>query len=475
MNGEDLWNGLTDIRDDQIERAAPPPPKKGPRRKRWAAPVAAALAVVLLLTALLLPRMSGGKTGGGGFTVAAAELPKREKYSEANYDRWFEERRALRQTYESYDGALDSFAESAVPLLLSGDADENRVCSPLNIYLALSMLSEMTDGESRAQLLSLLGAASLEDVRANAKALWNANYQDDGTVTSLLANSVWMSDTLEYVQKTMDTLAQDYRADSFRGEMGSGAYNEALQSWVNEHTGNRLTEQASGLSFDPETVLALVSTIYYRARWKYEFNENRTEPGTFHAPSGDGTIDFMHQTADGHYYWGERFSAVPKGLQNSGEMWLILPDEGVSPDKLLESGEAVDFLLQSDSWENSQYAEIELSVPKFDVVRDTDLISSLSALGVTDVFDGASADFSPMLPHGLLEEVRPYVSAVRHAARVTVDEEGCEAAAYTEIAMTGAGAPPVGEKIEFTLDRPFLFAITGDDGSLLFVGVVNHP
>ena len=36
-----------------------------------------------------------------------------------------------------------------------------------------------------------------------------------------------------------------------------------LRDWINKHTGNLLTEQASGLELAPATVLALVSTIYY--------------------------------------------------------------------------------------------------------------------------------------------------------------------------------------------------------------------
>ena len=38
----------------------------------------------------------------------------------------------------------------------------------------------------------------------------------------------------------------------------------------------------------------------------------------------------------------------------------------------------------------------------------------------------------------------------------------------------GAAAPPKDE-MDFVLDRPFLFAITGTDGLPLFVGVVNQP
>ena len=31
------------------------------------------------------------------------------------------------------------------------------------------------------------------------------------------------------------------------------------------------------------------------------------------------------------------------------------------------------------------------------------------------------------------------------------------------------------DEVDFTLDRPFLFAVTGADGMTLFMGVVNQP
>lgn len=47
------------------------------------------------------------------------------------------------------------------------------------------------------------------------------------------------------------------------------------------------------------------------------------------------------------------------------------------------------------------------------------------------------------------------------------------AVAYT--VMEYESAEPEGEEIAFTLDRPFLFAITSEDGLPLFVGVVETP
>ena len=67
-----------------------------------------------------------------------------------------------------------------------------------------------------------------------------------------------------------------------------------------------------------------------------------------------------------------------------------------------------------------------------------------------------------------------FVSQAKHGVRVAIDEEGVTAAAYTMMAMDGAGAPPE-EEIDFTLDRPFLFALSDDQGLPLFAGVVNQP
>ena len=67
-----------------------------------------------------------------------------------------------------------------------------------------------------------------------------------------------------------------------------------------------------------------------------------------------------------------------------------------------------------------------------------------------------------------------FLSRAEHAARVAIDEEGVTAAAYTVMMEAGAAMPP-DEKIDFTLDRPFVFAITSQDGLPLFIGVVNTP
>jgi serine protease inhibitor len=55
-----------------------------------------------------------------------------------------------------------------------------------------------------------------------------------------------------------------------------------------------------------------------------------------------------------------------------------------------------------------------------------------------------------------------------------VDEEGVTAAAFTVLIADAECAPPEKE-VDFILDRPFVFVITGTDNVPLFLGKVCTP
>lgn len=394
-----------------------------------------------------------------------------DKYYE-DWELWREDARQWREGQVDSD-VLADFLTTAIPELLTGTMG-NEVCSPVNIYMALAMLAEITDGTSRAQILELLGEESIESLRETASSVWKTSYRDDGAVASILASSLWLNEGIEFVPETLDTLAQTYYASSYKGEMGSEGMNRALRGWINEQTGGLLENQAADLELSPETILALATTVYFRAKWSEEFSPNRTTQGEFDILSPDGgTIpcEFMNSSRSDTYYWSDNFSAVSKRLENGGRMWLIRPDheDGISVSALLDDPATMEFLLADGNWDNSKFLVVNLSLPKFDVAGEKDLAHSLRNLGVTDVFDQSAADFTPVTTtQGV------YVSEVDHAARVAIDEEGVTAAAYTVIPAPGAAMPPE-EEVDFVLDKPFLFAITGQTGLPLFMGVVQTP
>ena len=382
------------------------------------------------------------------------------------YRDWWQDAREKAKVSMEYRDDMDAFYGAVIPAVLKASED-SAVCSPLNLYMALSLLAETAGGNSREQILKLLGASDTDALSACADALWTANSQDMPLLKSLPANSLWLSDDFSFHEETLEHLADAYHASSYRGEMGTEAMDEALRSWVNEQTKDLLKEYADQLTTDPRMILGLVSTLYYKAAWDLPFLAENTRTETFHGAKGDTECEMMHWSDSGAYYWGEGFGAVSRSIANGGSMFFILPDEGTELDEVLESAEVMSLINDQNHYENNKYLTLNLSIPKFEVKANTELTPLLRSLGITDVFDPEAADFSP-----LTEEEGVFLSTAEHAACVSIDEEGVTGAAYTDMFLMGAGMPPE-EQVDFVLDRPFFFVVTGRDRSVLFAGTVK--
>lgn len=479
MKKERIEKALDYISDEKLAEALEEKKKK--HTFRWVSAVAAVLAVAITVTALVWPvstpapgiRPPAMQAAG---LVAAPEYPQMAKYpldpnspgGYEEYEKWWDSQRAQYGQPLGYGDNLYDFYQKSIPVFLQG-GEKNAVYSPVNVYMALAMLAETADGNTRQQILDLLNASSIESLRTQAGHMWNAHYCDDDATTLLLANSLWLDDTLNYKQATADILAKDYYASVFHGDLGSDAMNKALQDWLNENTGGLLKEQVAGQTMGPQTLLALASTIYYKVKWNSEFWEELNTEDVFHAPSGDKTVTYMNTCLTyGPYYYGEDYGAVSLRLEDGSRMWLILPDEGCTPADILKSGHAVKDLLVEGEPANNTSVMVNLSLPKFDVTAKNDIIPALKTIGITDAFSSYTADFSSVSDDPL------FVSGAEHAARVKIDEKGLEAAAYTVLMEAGAAMPPT-EEVDFILDRPFIFLIESASDMPLFTGVVNEP
>ena len=414
------------------------------------------MALIVLAAALINPLALQAKA------VSTADYPKYEWQS--------------RPEIREEQARLASFFGSGISQILSGGSRENQAYSPINLYMALSLTAELTAGDSRQQILDLLSADSMESLRTQANGIWNACYRDDGDQT-LLANSLWLNENLNYRQPVMDTLAQVYYTSVYQGELGSSKTNRAIQTWLNRQTGGLLKKEVQNAGIQPGTfpVLALYSTVYYQAKWleSVEFSAGANTDGIFHAPGGEITCTFMNKKEmQTYYYWGTDYGAVSLGLKDGSRMWLILPDADKTVDDVLSSGEFLTRVLSgSDSEEETQkYVKVNLSVPKFDISVRSDLMADMQAMGVTDIFDPDTADFSSSVDG----DDPVWLTAMNQATRVAIDEKGVTAASYIELPGAGA-APPPEEIIDFVLDRPFLFVITNGYNLPLFAGTVAQP
>ena len=392
---------------------------------------------------------------------------------DARSTKYYDALRALRSEGTAQSAAFLGFTKAASGALLSGE--NNVVVSPANLYLALAMLSETTDGESRGQILSLLGLDDTATAQSAANYIWRNLYGETATGKTQLASSLWLSESVPYNEETLETLARQYLASTFSAPMGEKKTDSAITEWINENTGGLLSDAAGSIETKPETVMLLLTTLYFKDQWRDEFWENATKKDAFTAANGaQQTVDFMHLTQDrASYYRGENYTAAELHFQGGETMRFLLPDEGTSLESLLADGSAAGGLLGYDKRENLPSGKLVWSVPKFDVSSDLELTDALHALGVSDVFDFERADFSPLVDFDRFDKAVA-VTKVQHAARVKIDEKGCEAAAFTAVRADAQSAAPEDlPVVEMNLNRPFAFMITGVDGLPLFLGAVN--
>ena len=478
MKRKKLEEAMNEISDKHIAEAASPKKKKV---MRWLGAVAALLAVVIAANLLGQPMLLRVKA------VAVASDSRATPRPDYQYYDLFKTHEEYRAAYNAYTAERDArdartdlvlqtgadFFKDSSRLILQSDDGSNQVWSPINGYIALAMLAEITGGSTRQQILDLLNTADTDALRAQVSAVWENVYTDNSLEISTLANSLWLEKGLTYDQQTMDDLAYHYYASVYQGDLGSSSMDKALQSWINQNTGSQLKQYADTIQLHPLTVLALASTVYLKSQWDDEFSKSRNTDGFFHSPSGSEACTFMNKRElQTTYYWGDSYGAIHLGLKNGCNMWFFLPDPDKTVDHVLSEGQYLDTITAPYSEnENHKYMKVNLSVPKFDVSSKADLKENLEAMGVTEVFDASAADFSTVF--GNDPEFPVWVTSVEQAARVAIDEEGVVAASYIVIPGAGAAQPP-DEVIDFILDRPFVFVISKDQLPL-FTGVVNYP
>ncbi len=377
---------------------------------------------------------------------------------------------------EDFLAGLETFASNLACFGLAGgtDGDEaspNACLSPASLYLALALLAQGAEGDTRTQLLDALGAADAEELAVQCsnlmRVLWARTTPDDDPAPSTLqvANSVWMLKDVPFEQGFLDQAAERFYAECYEVAAVDEAAGEAMGAWVADHTGATL-QPTFRLSDD--WIAGLVNTVWFKDGWADPFNENDTASDTFHAASEDVSCDFMTLTRVCTVASSAGFRVASLPLTTGARVTFVLPEEGLDPRSLFGRASGVG-LLWSTEGTSSELAKVTFSVPKVSFDTTAQLVEACRQMGVFDAFDGDAADLGALTP------VPAYVSTVQHGTHFAMDEKGVEASAYTYLGIAGASAYEELEQVEFRLDRPFAFRLSDPNGVALFVGVVGDP
>ncbi len=353
----------------------------------------------------------------------------------------------------------------------------NLFYSPYSISVALAMTYAGARGDTASQMAQTMhfdlpqdrlhpafNAYSL-DLEARADAV------TEGTPFELsLANSLWGQQGFDFLPEFLDLLAEHYGAGMRLVDFATDpeSARQAINQWASDETRERIQGLIPPGAIDALTRLVLANAIYFKAAWMHPFEAEATGPAPFHRLDGTTVeVPMMRQEESYAYALGDGYQALVLPYESGNvSMVILLPDEG----RFQAVEEALGPSMVEDIMAGLTHGPVLLSLPKFRFESSFSLGEALTALGMTDAFEPEQADFS-----GMDGRRDVYIGAVLHKAFVSVDEKGTEAAAATAVIMRITSAP-IGEPIEFRVDRPFIFLIRDDQtGTILFAGRVLDP
>ena len=349
---------------------------------------------------------------------------------------------------------------------LSETEGGNLFYSPLSISTALTMAYFGACGETQQQMADVLGynSASMADVAAYQKYI-SALLSDTGDTQFNSANSVWVAESFVPNSSYIDTMKDVFDTKVSRVDFTGDTAIDELNGWISDATQGMIDEMfdKEDEPFDALTVMVLLNAIYFNGNWSEPFDPDKTYDTDFNGATATESVRMMSSREEVRGYQGEDYVSVrlPYGADERFAMIAVLPDD-------MEA-----FIAGLDAQSFKDLTKILLPVenpvvnlPVFEMEQKVKLNDVLNALGMDKAFSESEADFTTMAGEDIL-----WIDEVLHAAKITVDEEGTEAAAATSVEILARSMPM--ESFEFIADRPFLFFIMDTQNDLvLFTGKV---
>lgn len=371
------------------------------------------------------------------------------------------------QEKETDEAFIRGTAEFSINLFKkSVDKTDNSLISPLSVMLALAMTANGADTTTKAQMETLLGGFSLEDLNQYLYS-YVKHLPSEEKSSIRIANSIWFRDDEGRLAVEEDFL--QHNADYYSASAYKAAFDEQtvsdINQWVKQKTDGCIDSIVNQI--DPNTIMYLINALVFDAEWQNAYQLMNVRDGMFTSVAGTEESAKMMSSEETLYISDDMATGFMKPYKNNHYSFVaLLPNRDVSIDQYVSSLTGEHFL---NIVNHAESAGVNASMPKFSYEYKIVLNDALASLGIPDAFDAATADFSRMAKDSM---GNIYIGEVLHKTFLSVDELGTKAGAVTKVEVKDTAAL-MGYTV--TLDRPFVYAIIDNDTGLpLFMGTLLH-
>ena len=353
----------------------------------------------------------------------------------------------------------------AIRLFRQARDEKSSIMSPLSITFALGMLNNGAAGQTQQEINDVLGfgEAGADAINRFCRKMLTESGQVDKETRVDIANNIYVNSHwgFELQEPFVQKANEYYDAQPETRDFYDGITRDVINQWCSDHTEGMIREILNKDEFNEDAVSYLLNALYFKGGWVTKFDPDNTEEESF---NGGPAVPMMHiprgkfmNGAEFNYTSNDLYQAIKLPYGNEAYlMTVILPRQDKTIDDVLEQ-------MDGQNWQfHGRSTVVDLKLPRFETEAFINLIPVMSALGMPTAFNPVLADFSDFC------NTPTYIALMKQVAKISVSEEGTEAAAITIIGSESTGMPDLAD---FHATRPFLYIISErSTGVIFFIG-----
>lgn len=366
--------------------------------------------------------------------------------------------------FKNFKDDYTDFCKTIMSKTIHSDNGDNVFVSPLSIYVLMTMISCITEGNTKAEIEELIfaGHTSEETIKYLGELL--AELRTDNETKFKEANAIVVkNEWSEYIKSDRTELLKTlFRARIFSDKN----CDDVVNKWVSKQTEGMISELIVPSDFAD---FALANAVTFMGNWQKEY-----EPGQIKTR---GIFTNVHGMNEETVYLS---SVENMGIQSKDFIGFTKPYKGgeydfialISKDSEYNINQIIENCIYGkirELYMNARQITVYANIPEFKFLYNLDLTEILKQMGVERLFT-TEADLSPVI-----SAPQSHVEKIFHKAYIQVDRNGTKAAVASAAMGLAGGVDGYEEDcMSVNLNHPFVFGIMHKSTELpVFIGMVG--
>lgn len=303
------------------------------------------------------------------------------------------------------------------------------ISSPVNILIALLYLLNGSNGDTRKELLNFLAINECDThtlTNTALKFLNSISNTSDVKIINLFLLSKEIDPNDEF--KNLANKLGKYMGVDFVNNAPTIV--DEVNHIIERSTDGNIKNMVDNSLVNPNTQLLIINTMHVKLEWVVKFTRNKTHRCKFTNIENKVKNIYMmtRDKANFIYHETDEYQIVSIPCRRKFTAVFILPREktnGILNKSFIPSIYLADMKERRGT----------VSIPRFKVENDLDILNVLKKSGLNKVFSADNADFRGMVKDSGKNSPKLFVDDMKHKIVIEMTESGIKASAATLISM----------------------------------------